>query len=608
MKNLILMLIFTLLFIAPNQVAYSQSINGCSPVSSDAKCGQCDTDIITSVDSLLSKSESGNISSIDSFLEQLPESMKKDFVMMSDSRSFQRSDALNPRVLMKSPNSDVIITFNSHPSVNGTEYPGSNKLEMMVWNGAEAKFDFIDVEFPSEEAGAARGQIPKVTKNPQLCLNCHGGEEARPNWDPYNFWAGQIPFNRDTIIKGTKESEDYLELLKRIEGTGTQNNTRLEKLMPTLSASDLTAALEYSSSFQLRTQSNNSSDGPGVSMFDELTPKNQCRIAHSLKELPFINDLKYALAAVQKNCINIDQFVPEKVKTMSNKYFEDRGFATNEEGKFEYDLLVDQTRDLQQGVFSDKRDRQFWVIEKEIRMRNPEIDSFKAAQTEFQALQNGRSIENREVAGNADPMAGFRYLLEPLGVRVDNWSMSIDPGTYSFADLFSSLYQFGIFDEISDEGLTSKSCNELKELSLDNYVYENVEIQLQEACERNFEFKPLSSNQEVIDDLSDAALTLLRDRFGEVVNQNGCVACHIYANKQVGAPNLPFNNPVEFENLVNQSILDENGGLATSIWSRVNKPEGSIGHMPLMGPPLPSEDLDTIRQYINMLKLRKQQP
>ncbi len=340
-----------------SQFSFAQALGGCIKVKETDKCGQCDPGVRNDVLSSLKKLETSKITKVEDFLDILPSEMKKDFVMMSDSRSFQTSDTLNPRVLMRSANSDVVMSFNSHHAeAEGKEYRGNDRVEMMMWNGETARFDFIDVRFPAEEKGGNSKAKPIITKNPQSCLNCHGGENPRPNWDPYNFWAGQIPFNRDTLVRGSQEANDYIEILKRMEGKSKLKNKRMEKLSGLVSSSDVENALMASGSFQLPTLNSKAglnSDGPGVQLFDQLSTKNFCRIGHALNDHKDKNKFKYALLAANKGCGEVTSLIPPSVRPQFDNFFAKRKLGLTNDNKFSLEKLASETMERQQSVFKD---------------------------------------------------------------------------------------------------------------------------------------------------------------------------------------------------------------------------------------------------------------
>lgn len=124
--------------------------------------------------------------SVDEFLGLLPESFKKSFVLLDQSIGLQQATPENPRVIMYSPNAEVVLSFNGHPSQRG--YSG---LEVIRFNSRTLSYDLFEIKFPRDQEPAV--QDIKVEQNPEACLRCHGtGGLQRPIWEPYPFWPRTV--------------------------------------------------------------------------------------------------------------------------------------------------------------------------------------------------------------------------------------------------------------------------------------------------------------------------------------------------------------------------------------------------------------------------------
>ena len=105
------------------------------------------------------------------------------YVLMYNSRSLQTSSFMFPRVLLNSPNSTTIISYNGDPADHGYD-----RLEVMRFNPQTAKFTFNEINF-------LNGKLNLSENNPQKCMNCHQNSsrkvnDPRPNWEPYSIWPG----------------------------------------------------------------------------------------------------------------------------------------------------------------------------------------------------------------------------------------------------------------------------------------------------------------------------------------------------------------------------------------------------------------------------------
>lgn len=650
------LLMFLMIF--PVYGVFAQPISGdngsCAPPDGGL-CGVCDTDTQEAFLELagnptddgpavsLTDTDGTPLMTVADVLYRLPLALRGSFLFMSDSRSFQRSDFENPRVLMKSQNSDVILSFNGHRDIGGESFLGEERLEAMIWNGAEARFEFIDIECPSENGVSPQSVPCRSERNPQKCLSCHSPSgnmaDARPNWDPYNFWQGQLPFNRDTLAPGTIESEHYLNLIRQTEGgdslaaNWTGGNPELDREFPELQPNPRLEALTFQQdSRQLATRLFNANggngsyeirdrnvdvpgwddfDGPGVRMFDQLTPRNFCRIGARLKERDDIQDLAPALQGAYRQCSNFEDFFPDGAAAINSRFFESRGYGVDNEGNFSLDRLENETSELQQGVFDDKRSRQLWTIQRDIMERNPELSETEAevrAKQEMDTIvsRGFGSLDNLESSRNAPIMARFRYLLEPIGVDVDSWSMSIDASTYSFADLMSRIRRYlpeienfegnaGNCDELAAESLRRLSESEPYKTNLTNF-----------GCNDSFVSLPLGDASDAIEELS---VEILRPQAQEVFDSHSCAGCHTRYEMDNGveisgngAPEIPFGNLEELETRIQATQGSPNGGWAQQIYNRINRREGARGQMPLGMPTLSLQERETIRNYFNAVR------
>lgn len=509
---------------------------------------------------------------VDDFLGMLPDEMKKDFIFMTQSRSFQASSAKEPRVLMKSPNSEMIASFNSDPKDRGYE-----RVELMFFNEKDAKFEFFDVEFRNGKVG--KGAMPSggvhdtiVTKNPEKCLKCHHSP-ARPNWDPYNFWAGQTPFNRDTVYPKSAEGKLYLQLLGRIE----KGEPRYRQLKPSLTTKDFT-----DSQRQLRTDNpglGENPDGPGVRIFDQLSVHNFCRIGNQLKDHPKANLFKYAAAGIFRRC-PLSKMLPDDMKERAVKYFAGRGIKATSFEDLEKKILAD-TENRQNKTFADKVARQTAFFK--------DLTGSDAGAKEEMGK---RRLENRE--DSLPTVAPLRTLLEPFDVDMKNWSMSIDPDTYTFADLLDGLNQQGLFKE-TNELLRGKNCDQIAEESKKAMAKPGIiNAKACPECVKNpevlAEAKKLCETKE---------LSELENK-GQAEFRIKCAYCHKTDSHKLGAPRIPFEDKQAFRNFL-QENTDANVGWSEIIWGRVSREGHAPGHMPPIGGKLSSRELRDMRAYLDKL-------
>lgn len=188
-------------------------------------CGECETGLQDDLNGLISDITGGQFkknqhwgdgketstnpanipmkagATLDSTLQGIIDIMKKNnplgenklnFVVIGESESLQgssvRDGKMYPRVMLKSPNSELMVTFNTDPKAKGY-----NTLEIMRWNGKQGRYEFQELNF------GENGEKPHVDATGGKCIECHK-ESPRPNWDTYRAWAGVVP-SRDDMLE-----------------------------------------------------------------------------------------------------------------------------------------------------------------------------------------------------------------------------------------------------------------------------------------------------------------------------------------------------------------------------------------------------------------------
>ncbi|MBD66541.1 MAG: hypothetical protein CME62_15120 [Halobacteriovoraceae bacterium] len=137
---------------------------------------------------------------------------KLNWLVIGESESLQETsvgpNGMNPRIMLKSPNSEFMVTFSTDPTL-----PGYNAIEIMRWNAKEARYEFQELNFPAEASAAENGAPDDrvhgthhgsgdadVDLSGRKCANCHKSPSMRPNWDTYRAWAGIVP-SRDDMLE-----------------------------------------------------------------------------------------------------------------------------------------------------------------------------------------------------------------------------------------------------------------------------------------------------------------------------------------------------------------------------------------------------------------------
>ncbi|MFA6237188.1 MAG: cytochrome c [Bacteriovorax sp.] len=573
-----------------------------------------------------------NLKTVEDFVEFLPEKFKKDVVFISPSRSLQEGD----RYLMKSPNGEMIMSFNTHPKEGKvTDLRGGNAVEMQVWNGAKAVWEYVEIDFTEGK--------PKISRNPDKCLRCHGfGSNTRPNFDPYNFWAETKPFFKDRLIPGTKEAEDYLKFLERIDKeskaykSGKGPKTRyalLDAMLKVNPVEKVRDALSKGQTYQLRVDESsgfntNKDGGQSVNIFDQMYFTNHCRIANlttNPKHNPLANQMKYALQGILKGCYrsedDLKKAVPQSFIDNANAYFKGKGLGG---GKFN-DVFKD-TSDRQKDYYEDRIGRKLWTMESEqldliknskkyiedlreagnspekkyqIEMA-AEKEAYIKAKKQMQTLaQNSSSAADKE--DSVRSVAPLRFLLEPTGVDTSMFSISVDPLSYTFGDFFFNLGRFGAYKD-----LAGKSCEELNSLSMKAFKSpegQKAIAQIKPTCKQDF---PGVLDPVWAKSVSKISGKVLADRHEDLKKKVTstflvCSACH--ANGAMGAPDIPFGDMNKMDKLLSKQA-GEIGDMQTRIWKRVRRHGDLRGAMPMGMGQIAPQALKDVKEYLESFDKR----
>jgi cytochrome c5 len=96
-----------------------------------------------------------------------------------------------------------MLSFSNHGD-NDNEH--NSNVELIYWNESKKEFKFHEISF--DQNGI------KISKeNPSKCLNCHGGDDPRPNWEPYSTWPGSYGGKEEfrlgeELVKGERKYLD----------------------------------------------------------------------------------------------------------------------------------------------------------------------------------------------------------------------------------------------------------------------------------------------------------------------------------------------------------------------------------------------------------------
>lgn len=613
-------------------------------------CRQRDPEIVNNVKGLVEGIRSGQrpeVKTVDDFLGLLPEKMRNDMIFMANSRSLQKATVKDPRVILKSPNSDVVVTFNLDP-----ELPGYDMIEMQVWNNQTAKFELTELQFPADMKDRKFGdkhQIKhgKVTveDDPQKCKKCHIG--GRPIWDPYRFWFGQVPFAEDALDKGSVDVDWYKKYLDDI----ASGRPRMRQLKPLITKEQIDAELaakgrvQIPGAFSETTQPRNT---PALDLSHQLLNYNGCRIARELASRPDWDKIKYTVAgAVSKSCGSPDKFLDDQGNQNATRYFEFRNIGSKD-GKFDFNALVNDTHRRQWTLAFDRDDReQTWLksqlgtdakVDEELKLHRKNLLRQDAEFTT--PLVRFPTFENTEYEASKS-----RYLLEPLGIKTNEWSMAFDPETYSHVEFMREIELAPPIQDVIRE-VQAKSqppeefCKNLADLSRAHMGSgPRAGSSANPATARSITgqedpSKPCSRDQlegAAVQQLHDTNYDLASRRVGAILSRR-CQQCHVDEAAYLGAPEYPMDDVHELGRLICQKAKPKTKGifsqilgrffkhppvtettqttqasptkdstLGTRLWDRVSRAPDEQGMMPKRGGPLSDSERVAMRVWLKLL-------
>lgn len=614
---------------------------------------------------------------VDSFLAALPSELKKNVVFLTDTRSMARvypaeqkeqlrfspeegaarshytedekwcvdvdgqGHCVESRVLVASDYADFIGSFTTH-----ADSPARDRFEMVLFDAERSSLTMFDIDFSA--------QPPVVTENPESCMGCHAAKAAdgtrdvsTVNWrlDPYRVWSYATPFNQDNLRKDSVELEWYQSFQSRIAaGEGKLRHLELFNSPETIATQ-----VEQQGQFRLDTDvSIGGHHSPALNVHHQLLEKNGCRATASLLQHEHFDHLKYAALGAMLDCGDIESFLPEDgphTAAAHRAFMAGMGEGVSASGEFDLAVFHGEMIARSERLISDRLSRRF--------------DHF----TEFVGQERALAEIQESVAMDAFGVSNFetftgaiaktRFLLEPLGIDVSEWSMAVDPLSPSHVEFFYLFVAQPAFRQLLEEelgvqttcqnGLNSgrlcynqaqnagvcgelaaKSREALAELGpistlRDDYVVENLVDLEQQAQER--------ATTQSMDELRVAA---------EEVYGIKCAACHP-TEYDGGAPYLPFDwrigdlealfvrgRDAALRTMDGSTVGTDSAGVGRSqafdyvdwshrIWDRVNRHPRQHGAMPNVGfltfvdnqpevfPPLTTEDKIAIRAH--MLKV-----
>lgn len=321
---------------------------------------------------------------LEQYLDTLPEAHFSHYVLMYKSRSLQEASHPNPRAILFGDDAKFIVSFNGHPHQRGF-----NSLEIIDFDEESRKFHFHRLNFPYRSK-------EDWEPNPSVCMNCHGNP-PRPLWDGYFVWPGSYGSDAGgSHIKNPFEVQALADFF-----SANSSHDRYRRLIPDVDWRFLEAGEDPS------TYARKWMKGHAPQSFGHLLAAlNWKSIYQELEEpdtyarwWPF----RYALVGAGICSEDIRHFIPPKIYSV---------WATD------WDTLLKETLPLQAASTKERYGRL--------------ISSNGGIPYEL-ALQNLQEVTTDPKGDYTDcsmRIANLRFVFESLGIDMKNWSMELGKRHY----------------------------------------------------------------------------------------------------------------------------------------------------------------------------------
>ncbi|MBI3542130.1 MAG: hypothetical protein HY075_02485 [Deltaproteobacteria bacterium] len=280
------------------------------------------------------------LTTIDQLMPCLPAEYRRNFTLVYDSKSphGKCGGPDNPRIMMYSDDGKSVITIPGNKKHEGPYDPECNRVEMVDFDSATAKFNPMAIQFedPSKLPKDAAGQPKKAgvttvnvaldakaTKSEQkevravsatadfggkACMTCHSAD-WHPKWDSYPMWPG-VYGSMDDRLSG-KEAADF----KKFKA-GTMASDERYKYLRTNPANALAPynTLEKADIADMAAR-------PNFALSVSLTRNNAERIARKFSESPKFDALKYRTVGRLLGCRQFP-FAPDDQKKIDERKIE----------------------------------------------------------------------------------------------------------------------------------------------------------------------------------------------------------------------------------------------------------------------------------------------
>jgi hypothetical protein len=171
------------------------------------------------------------IKKVDDVLPLLPSEYKKNTVLVYDSHALKTHlvSFATPRMIFFNEDGSMILTVSRDPGAQVIQ-SGGDSIELSCFNKKTWVYEFFDIPFDSKNVPFVDFQ---PTKNPEVCLKCHGSN-PRPILQDYNAWPGFYgSFSQGgSAGHGSIEKKEFLKFIENAPKLARYNQIDLSLVKP----------------------------------------------------------------------------------------------------------------------------------------------------------------------------------------------------------------------------------------------------------------------------------------------------------------------------------------------------------------------------------------
>lgn len=256
------------------------------------------------------------VQSIEELLPLLPSELLSNFTLVYDSRSpFKGSITTEyPRVILFSRDTRFVLTFTGHP-----KKPGYDIVESINFDDNTASFQFYAYDFNNPQ-----GKSPHLSR--QSCKRCHG-QDPRPIFDSYPLWPGFYGSVLDSFPDGVNTSQNEKQKFKKfLSKQAKQGLYKYLKFPPGSAVSPYLEPKDLKLNENKEALTHSTKFKPNERLGIALTALNKKRIFRQMKKSHLYESQKKAILFELLNCgkSQIEQSRLKKVQKLMRLENRDR--------------------------------------------------------------------------------------------------------------------------------------------------------------------------------------------------------------------------------------------------------------------------------------------